>query len=294
MSQNDIQQTPLKIRDRKEVQILEDNLPAYRLEDGAIFLPVNVLCEYLGLDRAAQIRRIKREESLAEELQEFPVETTQGLRDIQFLRLEVVPYWLAGITIGKVKPELQDKLKAYKKWVVQKVYEAFLRELAPEPSLSASFQNLVSLREIGLALVQLADEQLALEQQQSYLSDRQEMLSRDQLLTREEVEKLKERVDNAAGVVGKALTRIKHLEERTSVGALTEEQATEISLAVKEVAGELARRDQKEGNPYQRVFLALYQRYGIASYKQLPSSKFKDAIEWLNDWYKSLIPSTKD
>jgi hypothetical protein len=294
MSQIDPHNGALKIRDKKEVQLLEDRLPAYRLEDGAIFLPVNILCEFLGLDRTAQVRRIKRDETLAEELKEFPLETSQGSRETLFLRLEVVPYWLAGVTISRVKPELRDKLMAYKKWVVQKVYQAFIRELGPEPALSADLQNLVNLRELGLALVQLADEQIALEQEQRFLAGRQDLLARDQLLTRAEVDLLKERVDNAAGVVGKALARIKRLEERTAPGTLTEEQAAEISLAVKEVAGELARREQKEGNPYQRVFLALYQRYGIASYKQLPAARFQDAIDWLNEWYRSLLPPDKE
>ncbi len=278
------------LHDRKEVEMLGDSIPAYKTVDGSIFLPINTLCEYLGLDRSAQVRRIKRDESLSEELTELEIETTQGLRQVQLLRLEVVPYWLAGVTVSKVKPELREKLKGYKRWVVQKVYEAFMRELANETQPSQNLKNLIGLRELGQALVQLADEQIAIEQQQQILSERQNAMSDQLVLTTEEVFKLKERVDNAAQVVGNALTRIKRLETRTSVGALTEEQAAEISLVVKQVATELAKREQKEGNPYQRVFTTLYQRYNVSSYKLLSSEQFQSAITWLNEWYQSLLP----
>lgn len=42
--------------------MLGDHLLATRSEDGTIYLPVRALCESHGLDRAAQVRRIKRSE----------------------------------------------------------------------------------------------------------------------------------------------------------------------------------------------------------------------------------------
>src|SRR5438067_1149059 len=113
----------LLVRDQRQVQVLDDQLLAARIADGTIYLPVRALCEALGLDRAAQVRRIKRDEAMREDLHEIAVETESGIQAIQVLRLESVPYWLAGVTLNKVKPELRDKLLAYKRWVVRKVYE---------------------------------------------------------------------------------------------------------------------------------------------------------------------------
>jgi hypothetical protein len=122
-------------------------------------------------------------------------------------------------------------------------------------------------------------------------------LERQQQLTNAEVEQLAVRMNRAATVVGQILERVNRLEDRTSAtgkSAVTPEQAAEISLAVKAIAGEMARRDQKESNPYQRVFTALYQRYGIVTYKQLPAERFADAMTWLQEWYESLLPSASD
>jgi hypothetical protein len=284
--------TTLVIAEKKSVTVLGDTVLAAQLEDGSIYLPVRALCEILGLDRPAQVRRIKRDEALREELIEILVETEKGERETQFLRLEVVPYWLAGVTISKTKPELRDKLLAYKRWVVRKVYEAFMLELSPaaEPTPpSPAVQSLLSLRELGTALVQFAETQLALEHRQDDLTERQSALENIQHQTTAEVAQLRERLDNAATVVGRALTRIRRLEKRTEPGTITEEQAAEISQSVRQVATELARREQNEGNPYQRVFTALYQRYGITSYKQLPVERYADALNWLTEWYQSLL-----
>ena len=81
------------------------------------------------------------------------------------------------------------------------------------------------MRELGLALVRLAEEQMALERQQQ--------------LTGMEVEQLTVRMNKAATVVGQILERVNRLEERTapaSKSAITPEQAAEISLAVKAIA----------------------------------------------------------
>lgn len=281
------------VKDQREIEVLGDQLLATRVQDGTIYLPVRALCESLGLDRAAQVRRIKRDEAMQEDLQEMAVQTGSGTQTMQFLRLETVPYWLSGVSVTRVNPELRDKLLAYKRWVVRKVYEAFVLEFgaegqsggtgmsAPAPSAmgKTSLSTLSHVRELGLALVRLAEEQMALERQQQF--------------TAVEVEQLTVRMNKAATVVGHILERVNLLEERTSPagrGAITPEQAAEISLAVKAIAGEMARREQKESNPYQRVFVALYQRYGIVTYKQLPANRFADAMSWLQEWYESLLP----
>lgn len=299
----------LMVKEQRQVEVLGDQLLATRVEDGTIYPPVRALCESLGLDRTAQVRRIKRDEAMQDDLHEIAVETESGTQTMQFLRLETVPYWLSGVTVSRVKPELRDKLLAYKRWVVRKVYEAFVLEFGPEGQSSmaamtamttmtamtamtamaptatgqANISTLSHVRELGLALVRLAEEQMALERQQQ--------------LTNAEVAQLSIRMNKAANVVRQILERVNRLEERTSPAgqdAITPEQAAEISLAVKAIAGELARRDQKESNPYQRVFTALYQRYGIVGYKQLSAKRFADAMSWLQEWYESLLPAANN
>ena len=283
----------LSVTEQRQIEVLGDHLLATRVDDGTIYLPVRALCESLGLDRAAQVRRIKRDEAMQQDLQEISVSTESGRQTVQFLRLETVPYWLSGVSVNKIKPELRDKLLSYKRWVVRKVYEAFVLDFGTEGQASTTsttaltitgqpnISTLSHVRELGLALVRLAEEQMVLERQQQ--------------LTSVEVEQLTVRMNKASTVVGQILERVNRLEARTSPagrGAITTEQAAEISLAVKAIAGEMARRDQKESNPYQRVFTALYQRYGIVTYKQLPAEHFAGAMTWLQEWYDSLLPQS--
>lgn len=275
----------------REIELFEDNLLTVRSSDGSIFLPIRDLCQYLGLDRAAQVRRIKRDETLATDLVEFSLDTSRGQRETQYLRLESVPFWLSGISLSKVRPELRDKLLSYKRWVVRKVYEAFMVELARENQIIPASDYLEDLRNLGQALVQLTDEQTVLEQRQQFLLEQQTQLEKQQLATGEDVAVLKERVEKASLVVSKMLSRIGRLEKITAAGNLNEEQAAEISLAVKKIAGEMARQKPSGGNPYQNVFATLHERYGITSFRQLSAERYQEALGWLNEWYRSLLPT---
>ena len=41
-------------------------------------------------------------------------------------------------------------------------------------------------------------------------------------------------------------------------------------------------------NDYSSVYMELYRQFSITSYKLLPASKFSEAINFLNDWFKRL------
>jgi P22_AR N-terminal domain len=126
------EQRALAGRDHRNIAIRGDQSPAVRTRAGSLDLPLRALCAILGLCRPAQVRRIPRDAELREDFPEIPVETGGGLQTLQALRVEVVPFWLAGVTVSKVKPQFQEKLRAYRKWVVRTVDEAFLRELGME------------------------------------------------------------------------------------------------------------------------------------------------------------------
>src|SRR3954469_1544074 len=90
--------TVLSVREQRAIELLGDEILAIRMSNSLIYLPVRTLCDGLGLDRTAQVRRIKRDETLREDLQEVTVETEGGPQVIQVLRLESVPFWLSGVT----------------------------------------------------------------------------------------------------------------------------------------------------------------------------------------------------
>jgi len=54
----------LVVIEQREVEFYGDELIAVRASDGHIYVSVRHLCDALGLDRTAQVRRIRRQEIL--------------------------------------------------------------------------------------------------------------------------------------------------------------------------------------------------------------------------------------
>ncbi len=67
---------------------------------------------------------------------------------------------------------------------------------------------------------------------------------------------------------------------------ITEAQAAEVALAVKNIGQQLAAGGDRNG--YAKVYSELYRRYGVSSYRNLAQGKYVEAIDWLHGWYKEL------
>jgi len=68
---------------------------------------------------------------------------------------------------------------------------------------------------------------------------------------------------------------------------ITPDQITAINQVVKSIAKELGKQTGK--NEHGSVYAELFRRYRLRSRRELPATKYEDAIEWLDDWFKSLI-----
>jgi hypothetical protein len=95
------------------------------------------------------------------------------------------------------------------------------------------------------------------------------------------------------GQVNSNTQRIEELE--ASLGdperQVTPDQASQISQAVKAVA--LVYGKQTGRNEFGGVYGELYRKFGITSYKLLPSKKFVEAMRWLSDWYSQVTGSAE-
>jgi hypothetical protein len=275
------EQRALSVRDQRNIEILGDQILAVRTMDGVIYLPLRALCDTLGLSRPAQVRRIQRDEELREDFREIQVETAGGVQTIQALRVEVVPFWLAGVTISKVKPELQEKLRAYRRWVVRKVYEAFMLEIGLDTqgnratddvelhvAPSATLIALEQVREMGRAMMQLAESQMELERRQSMSESR---------------------LERAAIVVADIQRRLTTVERRIDPkNVVTEEQAAVISSRVKALAMLLTSQDPSK-NHFGGIFGELYRRCRVSDYKSIRQDQFDDVIQFLDEWHDAVI-----
>ena len=261
-------ETSLTVIEQKQVEFYGDEIIAVRVDDSAVYVPIRPICELLGVDWAGQRRRINRDAVLAEEMRSVDVTSTEGTRvatrKMSCLPLDFVSGFLFGINAARVKPELKERVVRYQRECYKVLSEAFQEgRLTAEPTfevLLAGDSPAAQAYKMASAIMQMARQQLLLETQ----------LGEHAVRLEEHGERL-ERIETTIGDPNRTISP---------------DQATEISQAVKAVAMELGKQTKR--NEYGGVYGELYRRYRIPSYRELPASKFDDAIAWLGEWLQSL------
>lgn len=243
-------------------------------DDARIYVPIRPICEYLGLGWGSQYNRIKRDEVLNAELRGvFIMKTPQGgTQETLCLPLELLPGFLFGLTPGKVRPELQEKIIRYRRECYRRLWDTFKSDILQSAVIAPSAQpgGAALAYELATAVQNLAREQMQLEARQVQHEGRL----------------------NAAAQWAKGIdTRVSALELRMLPDQqISTSQAGELALQVKTVAAAL--EQQGKTNGYQRVYGELYRRFNIASYKSLPQSRFDEALVWLRSWFEEIEAGT--
>jgi len=277
---------------QRRVELVDgDEVLAVRAEDGSIYLPLRPICASLGLSYQPQRRRIQRDPALEEGMREIRLQTGGGRQATACMALNLVPYWLSTIEVSRVRPALQDKLMAYRRWVIERVFEAFQRETGigqvavatTAPVERGDAFSLVHIRDMALAIAAFAEQQIAFQEEQRVQDRRIGTLEEGQ-------GELTARLDRAAGVVGGLVRSVKSLEQRLAPGnVLSEEQAAEVIDRVKTVAEALTARDVAAGtaprNWYGAIYRTLYKRYNVAGYRLIRQEQYADVLAWLGDFH---------
>jgi TolA-binding protein len=263
--------------EERQVKFYEDEITAALVEfdnQEQIFVPIRAICEYLGVDPQAQTRRIRRDMVLSEHLQGVAIMATPsgnkrssgGAQTALALPLEMLPGWLFGIDASRVKPELRDKVVRYQRECFRVLWKAFQSEAfsqAASDEASSATTSLTQIRNMGLAIAELAEQQIAMEK------------------------RLSSRLDQAAVVVRELQRRVGVVEKKlTPASLITDEQAAEVSQAVKALADYLKSKDASK-NHYQAAFSEIYRRFGVSSYKNIRADQFADVLKFLEDWRKT-------
>jgi hypothetical protein len=231
-------------------------------EQNQVYVPLPRMCDNLGIDRPTQTQRIQEHEVLSSGLRTFKLQTAGGVQETQCLRLDLIPFWLAGLNSRRVKKTVREKLILYQRECAAVLWDFF--RPAGQPSSAAletagETSPAAQAYEMAMAVAALARQQMQME----------------------------ERMSDVASAITEQARRIDALELKlTPKGAITEAQAAELSQAVKTVARELG--DQTGRNEYGGVYGQLYREFDITSYKHLPAAQFEQAMEWLRDWYRRI------
>lgn len=273
---------PLAPLDARTIEFHGDRLTAVLAsgEDGqpTVYVPVRPLVEYLGLAWPPQYQRIRRDPVLSEAAKGVIVTLTPsgerrrgGPQTMVCLPVEFLHGWLFGVDVSRVKPELRERLTLYRREAFGVLWRAFnAGELGTAPEAPpAAASPLAHVRSMALAVAALAEQQMALEGRVGASEDR---------------------LDRAALVVADVGRRLASVERKLSGGAVvTEDQAAEVSQAVKALAALLT--DDKAGgrNPYQAVFGELYRRFGVSSYRNIRADQLPAVLAWLEEWRRRVV-----
>ena len=249
----------------EHVNFYGDELIAVEVE-GEVYVPIRVICDYMDLSWSGQRQRMRRDPVLSEALVSVCVthpESERGSRDMLCLPLKYLNGWLFGINANRVKEELRERVIQYQRECFDILARAFQARAVQRQTGS----SLAGIREMALAIAAMAEQQMVLE---------------GRVASAEEVARsASERLDRAALVVGEIGRRLKSVEGRVRPHAyITDEQAAEISLQVKTLAGLMG----GESGHYQSVFAELYRRFGVSSYKLVRLEQYEAVLEFLEEW----------
>ncbi len=274
----------------------DDEVVAARTETSEIYLPVRPICVALGVSWATQRRKIIADDVLMESVRTLRVQTRGGPQNLVCMDVEAIPLWLAEIEPDRVREELRERLRSYKRWVKKVVYDAFARETGSETALGASqsmtpatpdMTALAYIAQMAEAIATMARQQMAFE---SHAETRFTSLEARMV---EHQDQVMGRLDQAAAVVGGLLRRVNAVEGlMQSDETISEARAAEISTLVRAIATEMAERDKGTGakgrNPYQAVFTELYRRFRVSSYHNIPLRRFGEVMAWLREYQETL------
>jgi hypothetical protein len=253
--------------EQRTVDFYGDELTAVLVE-GEPYVPLAPICNYLGVSWPGQFERIQRDTVLSEAASTIRVTRMEGdrevARELVCLPLKYINGWLFGINANRVKEELKEKIVQYQR----ECYEVLARAFQP-PTVSPT-GSLAHIREMALAIANMAEQQMLLESRASITEAR---------------------LEKASEVVGDIRKRLSRVESRVWPGNyITDEQAAEISLRVKALASLL--QEQGPGqNTYQSVFSELYRRYGVSSYKAIRLEQYQPVLAFLEEWRQTAVSS---
>ncbi len=264
---------------QKTVVFYGDKLIATQVRDtGAIFVPLNHLCDNLGIARPRQMQRVRDHAVLSRGFVTLTIETAGGAQEMQCLRLDLIPLWLAGINANRVAPPVQEKLIRYQAEAAAVLWAAFRPDILPAdetalaPSGGASGAALAY--EIATAVQHLARQQMEMEQRLSGRIDQMAQWAKG----------FSQHIDQQISELDERFTTLEL--QVNPQATISEQQAAEVALAVKNVGHALAGQGAKSG--YGQVYGEMYRRYGISSYKSLPQRHFVEVLRWLRGWHAEI------
>ena len=255
----------IEVTEQRTTLLYGDEVIAVRAADGNVYVSLRQICESLEIDRKSQTRRIQNHKVLEQGYKGGVIMTPPspdgrggGKQTVGLLRVDLIPLWLTGINTTKVKEELREKLELMQSNAARILWEAFQ---SGELTLEDDFQSLMNAA---------SDDAV-----QAYLMvQAMYKLAKQQIVLEAKLTEHGRRLEELEGAIA------------SDTAVVTSDEAMQISQAVKAVA--IAEGKRTGGNEFGATYGELYRSFGVSSYKQLPRTKFKKVMTWLNEWFVSV------
>ena len=152
--------------EERTITFYDDEIRLVIVQSGSgqqAYVPIRPICEFLDVALSPLLRRINRDPILSEVTTSVTVTVTEGGQRGQMLCLPIdyLNGWLFGINADRVKPEIRERLLRYQRECYQILAQAFIGAAADTstPTMTA----LAQVREMGMAIVRMAEEQMEFE-----------------------------------------------------------------------------------------------------------------------------------
>lgn len=246
----------------KEVGFFGDTLMAAQDSNGNIWAGVKWFCEGLGLTEGqTRNERLKIQEDLAlrQGGRKIALPTNGGTQETLCLKLEFLPLWLAKITLTptmrRENPDSVDKLVKYQLQAKDILAAAFLprekeqqRRLTPEEMLR-----------IQLGMLDKQGERLG------------------------GVEVRVDKLENTMTIDYGQQQELQALAKSVAVGAVGGKKARAYSYQYPQT-DENVRAPKMYGMVISRLWHDYQDYFGVNSYKNTPTVRFDEALEYINGW----------
>ncbi|NJO85262.1 MAG: hypothetical protein HC828_22640 [Blastochloris sp.] len=259
------------------VAIAGDQLVAVILEGDGVAVPIRLMCDGIGLDAESQVNQLRAHPVLASGLRMVNVTIGDRVRSVAALLHTYIPFWLATISPTQVNAQTRPKLIRYQEELVDILARLFLGE-SHTPATPSSDPAVAALH-------------LRLDTVLRELRVTREALIAEQQRVRADLDTTQQRLTSLDEIVT----------ELHEVIPITPKHAAYIQRAIKQLAHRVVQHrvrqgsgGQSEENIYQLLFGQFKIAFRIPRYDALPLKKYDDALTWLHQQARELLPDDPD
>ena len=269
-------------REQLPIALFEGVVLAVRAADGHIYLVVRDLCTTLDLIVSSQLRAIRADERL--HLVSFRLRIDRQVRTLECLLLDDIPLWLIKVRPLRGNTQAAERLQYVQNYLIASVRSAFAALTGLLDAPSNQIEDLQELDAVEPSLQVLRE-----------LVERQTHIEESQDRAREAWRDIAAQIRELRGVlplVEDLRTRLQEVERQLQQRMSPEQRNTIYRLVQTYGEARAARSGQSwPGVEIRKSWAEFNARFGIATYTDLPASRFDEAVQFVKAQYRALTGS---